>query len=300
MLPKYPRVMMAAVVVVWSGPIYSPQLKGSLDPDTSAATNQFEPRVSEEQIPELIAAITRAEASVINNRDNAAEQSLWKTYADLNHRTIPQVLELVRQKPKTEEAFTGLKWIVTNRQVTAGDPRLLEFGKSAMELLLSHHSMHPQIAEVFHAAAGEWITGHQPTSTLLRMVADKHPDSTTRAQATFALSLLKKHNADWLEAAEQEAKRTKRDPSFYDTYQSLRSMGDLKTQKAEAITLLEAVIKDYATFAPLPRDSIRKIRATLGEEAQAELFELTRLEVGCVAPEIDGVSAGKRPASKRL
>lgn len=121
------------------------------------------------------------------------------------------------------------------------------------------------------------------------MVADKHPDSTTRAQATFALSLLKKHNADWLEAAEQEAKRTKRDPSFYDTYQLLRSMGDLKTQKAEAITLLEAVIKDYATFAPLPRDSIRKIRATLGEEAQAELFELTRLEVGCVAPEIDGV-----------
>lgn len=122
MLPKYPRVMMAAVVVVWSGPIYSPQLKGSLDPDTSAATNQFEPRVSEEQIPELIAAITRAEASVINNRDNAAEQSLWKTYADLNHRTNPQVLELVRQKPKTEEAFTGLKWIVTNRQVTAGGP----------------------------------------------------------------------------------------------------------------------------------------------------------------------------------
>lgn len=291
MTPKHAPLFVAAVIALCSGEVCVIELKGSVAPDlvTTASSGALDSR---EQIGGLIAAVDQAEEVLLSGRDASSGQNLWETYSDLNYRTIPLVLELVRKEPETEAAFVALKWIVTNRQVAAGDPRFSQFGQSAVELLLSYHAMHPKIAGIFQAmaVAGEWIRGYRPTTSLLKLAAEKHPDPTTRGQATFTLGLVKKHNAEWLEAADVVAARIAENSAFDDTYRSLLSEGDFKTQKAQAIALLESASTDYAAVPALHRRStIRKMRATIGEQAQAELFELTRLGIGCVAPEIEGV-----------
>lgn len=248
------------------------------------------PQTSGRAIQALISEVDRAEAACLVERSRTAGEDSWRTYSELNHVAVPQVLDLVRKDPTSRDAFLALKWIINNRQVAAGDRQLSVFGTSAVALVLAHHSIDPQIATIFASLSDGWNLGDLSSVALLEAVAKKHPDRSARGQAIFALGVLNKLSAEWLEGAERMIAQ---DPAAERTlpplYSVLLSRGNVKVQKAEAAALFETVINRYSEVASLSRVRIRRSPATIGDEARCELFEMTRLGVGCVAPEIEGV-----------
>jgi hypothetical protein len=182
---------------------------------------------------------------------------LWETYLKKSDANVPKVVDHASKDPKSAAAFEALEWVVTT-------PRNLyqPYGKKAIELLRDHHVANPKIAKscAFLGSFGQ--SDSEPTMVLLDSVGKKNPDRTARGNAFLGLAQLTKNKARGLE---------------------YRKTGDPKPLIKEADRLFALVSEEYADCP-----AARRGKGTLGELADAELFELRSLAIGKTAPDIEG------------
>lgn len=233
-----------------------------------------------EQMMELMRKVDAAEAEYLKyHGTNSAP--LWQAYASLNAASIPKLIDLASQDPSSASAFMSCVWVVTNRQVMAGAPKLRPYGFKAVELLLNHgYATNSAVAPVCWALGHNW-GWHKPSVEFLEEIVAKNADRDAQANARFALARLKKNESEaleWLQIA----------PAYLEDEWRKAASEQAKTVnpaelRSDAERLFTSVVLSYSN-CPVPV----KQDVMLGERAAQELYQLQHVWMGQVAPEIEG------------
>lgn len=196
-------------------------------------------------------------------------EACWQTYMRVVEKNCTAALELIREAPKSSQAFAVLDWIVST-------PRNLQlpFGEQAVKALLQGHAEDPRIGPACGVLGYYGDALHQPTLDLLRTVSEKNPDRGARGQATLGLARL----------TYQKAK-----------YFDRQKKGDPVPLYREAERLCESTLEAYGDCPDLRRVGVRRAQKTLGEEAARDLFEMRELVIGKVVPEVSGEDLDGKP-----
>jgi thiol-disulfide isomerase/thioredoxin len=254
-----------------------------------AGTNAAGPKV--EQMLVLRKEVDDAEAAYMKaHRDRKSEdqvEKLWGFYLHINETNLPKIFELARQEPASETACEMFGWIVRNRQIQ--NSSLYTNGVQSLEFLRDYHATNPNVARICRTLGSRWDPTCQPAMDFLKIAAEKNPDREVRGQATLALACLKKEIAENLEFWE---KAPPHGDAWFEkarvTYLEEEKKGNSKTVLHEAEKLFTVVLDKYADCPTLQPTNTWQVKATLGEVAKAELYELNHLSPGKVAPEIEG------------
>jgi hypothetical protein len=177
--------------------------------------------------------------------------------------------------PVALEAWTWIVQRVQSREVV--DP--------CFEAIAAGHVASPRLVDVVQA-----ISPYQPSvaaERFLRTVAEKSPHWEVKGHATFKLASILNGLAEAAEALTNDAKDAK-EPGSRErlaAYYGKESVAELAARdpaemRKEAEDLYEDVLADFK--------AVRSAQGTLGQQAEAELFELRNLALGRVAPEIVG------------
>ncbi len=191
---------------------------------------------------------------------------LWKQFNKKQSDLFMSAVELARAKPKSEESFAALEWVVNT--VSGLSP---PSGPSALEILTRQYADNPRIGKVITVLAyylpQDSSPAFQPGVDLLKAVVEKNPDRVARGQAALGLA--------WLAKRKFQQAEPKGGP-------------DAAALAAQAEQAFESVVHDYGDCPNLRTVGVRPPASTLGGEAEPELFELRHLSIGRAAPEIQG------------
>ena len=226
-------------------------------------------------------------AEAIQNQKSHDEiEKLWDAYFVIDKTNLSAVFELARQEPASEPAFETFAWIVTNEltQGWAFDSNVLQ----TIEFLRDDHATNPNLARICWRLGRNWDPTCQPIMDLLRIAANKNPNREVRGQATLALGRLKKDYSEAIEIWKNEPPGTARQNEFMAAHLEKAKGENSEALSREAENLFNIVLDQYADCPTLLSTNQSKAKATLGEVAQVELYELNHLTVGKVAPEIEG------------
>ncbi len=218
---------------------------------------------------------------------SAESEKLWNAYSKLNDRHFQKIFEITRQNPDSPDAFSPLQWIATNRRINI--PALWTNALEALDLLSKHHASNTTLGPLcghirrFHA----WRWNEKGITNFLHTLVVENPSRSVRGNALMTLAILSAVKADELMFIESLPAACVEDAETND-HAAIQQAGGIAAASAEAVGLLKDVIEQYGDCDNLQKDGIRKSKPTLAEEAQAELFELTRLSTGQTAPEISG------------
>ncbi|HEY8747180.1 MAG TPA: TlpA disulfide reductase family protein [Tepidisphaeraceae bacterium] len=147
----------------------------------------------------------------------------------------------------------------------------------AIEMLTAGHIENPKLAETFPSLK-DLLT--KPSRELLRQAAEKNPSRDVRGQALFYLAENQKEHAEILEICrEVPAFKARLDDNGSDWMANLFA-SDPKDLHAHAIELLERARKEFA--------DIKAGEESIGAQADRSLFQLQKLDIGQIAPEITG------------
>jgi thiol-disulfide isomerase/thioredoxin len=233
------------------------------------------------QVDDAEAAYTKA-----GGKPDADVEKLWKTYCGINQTNLPRIFELARRDPQTEASFEMFKWIVINRQIQVRS--LNTNGVQSLEYLREYDTAKPGVAQICRALRRNWNYTCQPAVDFLRAVADKNPDRDARGQALLSLAQFKDWEAENLEFWQNA-------PPMDARFEKARSDGLAKEKNEtsaglfrDAEKLFHTVLDQYADCPSLAPATTEHVKATLGEIAKADLYEIEHLSVGNVAPDITG------------
>lgn len=158
-------------------------------------------------------------------------------------------LDLAERYPGTTHAAQALAWVVAN--VREGDAR-----GQALQALAEHHVEDAALFEVCRSLVrGD---GDADTIEILRKVLAATPHHDVRGMSAYALALQLEQKAE--DASGEEA----------------------EILLGEYEELLETCVAEYGDVDYFPDYK------TLAEAAEGELFELRNLQIGMVAPDIEG------------
>ncbi len=219
------------------------------------------------------------------DRSDQAEK-LWSIYTHLDDTNLPKIFELARREPASDTAFEMFEWIVTNQRIQR--PSLYTNGVQSIEFLRDYHVTNPKIARICWLLGARWQPTWHPAMEFLQVAAEKNPDREVRGQAILALARLKKRISEdlvfWESAPHGDTEFEKDRTAYLEQAKNDNS----KAVSREAEELFSAVVDKYADCPTLQRTNTWQVKATLGEVAKAELYELNHLSLGYVAPEIEG------------
>jgi thiol-disulfide isomerase/thioredoxin len=243
------------------------------------------------QMKALRKEVDDAEAAYINaSRDESVSkdqtEKLWNIYAQIDDTNLPKIFELARQDPASETALEMFEWIVTNQRIQR--PSLYTNGVQSVEFLRDYHVANPKIARICRLLGTRWQPTCQPVIEFLKVAAEKNPDREIRGQAMLALARLKKSNSEELVFWENAPRGDTRFEKARTAYMEAAMNETSKAVSREAEKLFNAVLDKYADCPTLQPTNTWQVKATLGEVAKAELYELNHLSLGNVAPEIEG------------
>ena len=236
------------------------------------------------QMKALRKEVDDAEAAYMKANVHDSEK-LWRVYTHLADTNLPKIFELARQEPASETAFEMFGWIVTNRRIEV--PSLHTNGLQSIEFLRDYHAANPKVAQICRAL-GNWDPFFQPAIDFLQIVAEKNPDREARGQATLALARLKKSNSENLVFWENAPRGGTQFEKLRSAYLETAKNENPETVSDEAEQLFNIVLDKYADCPTLGPTNTWQFKATLGEMAKAELYEINHLSVGKAAPEIEG------------
>lgn len=186
-------------------------------------------------------------------------------------------LALADEHPGTDVAADALVWVA----------RFADDAKAtALERLAADHLDEPVLAELCQQF---WYAASEPARAFLEACLEGSPHEDVKAQAHYSLGKV------WMNRASL-ARRLASDPGQRETFAEhyaaelldLVAETGVEANQAKAEKILERVASDYA--------DLEYFRGrTLGSKAEADLFELRHLNVGQVAPEIEGESIQGEP-----
>jgi thiol-disulfide isomerase/thioredoxin len=193
------------------------------------------------------------------------------------------VFEIAKADPKSKAGFEALEWLLLQAPTVYGQPG----GMPALEMMKEFHAENPKVGKAI-ARVGYYPplglpaetpkqrrqAAYVPALELLQAVAQRNPDRTARGQAVLALARQDKRAFDWSPFADS---------------------ADPNPLVERAIQSFETVVREYGDCANLRTASTLPPAATLGAEAEAELFELRSLRIGSMAPDIIGDDLNAKP-----
>lgn len=201
------------------------------------------------------------------------------------HACARRALELAQQHPKDLAAVDALSWIITGGLGYQSAGAEIE---TALDMLRTEHVASDKLRRVC-AMAFVYDSVSTKPEKLLRAVVEKNPHRAIQGQACFSLARTLRRQASW-------AKRLRDPAQAKELEEGLGAVEVVKHLKAsdpdkllrEAEQLLERTMRQYGDVKNPPC-------GTLGERAEATLFEIHHLVVGKPAPEIEGEDIdGKR------
>ena len=198
-------------------------------------------------------------------------EEVWKSFDATQAARFAAAVEIAKADPKSDSGLAALDWVLTT-------PRsyYLPAGITAMELATEHHAANPKIGKTI-----AWLGYYTPdekfnpkenaaANKLIKLVAEKNPDRTARAQAFLAMA---------------HARMGKFSVAEY------KHSPDVDKVAGEAEAAYESLLKEYGDCRRLARET----SGTIGEFALSELNELRNLRIGKPAPEIATVGVNGKP-----
>lgn len=186
----------------------------------------------------------------------------------------PRVLEIGRAHPDTEAGFRALAWYMENGRGS-------DTGVTA-EVLTAFATHHLEREELVDVVAGLGYNPSPESEDFARKLLSKSPHRKVRGRAAFALAQIASTHTDLADAiARDDEEFVSRYARYYGDgmIERVRERG-LEAVQAERDRMYELVVADYA--------DVKSLRGTLGEAAERNLFEIRHLQIGMVAPDIDG------------
>jgi thiol-disulfide isomerase/thioredoxin len=232
-----------------------------------------------ERLKKIEAEVTSAEAAFRTAWGKQAQpwpaspavEKLSDEYQRKREAGLDAALEIARSDPASETGFDALAYIMKDVQAYG-----LPVGKAALELMAKHHAANPKvgprIARLSYYQPLPNNASHGAAVELLERVAKENPDRTARGQAALGLAgvAYRRFGLAEYEASKDPAKRA-----------------DVDRAAAEAEKAFDEVVKNYGDCANLRDTGGARPKATLGEEAARELYDLRNLRPGKPAPEIE-------------
>jgi peroxiredoxin len=206
------------------------------------------------------------------HQEDPEVEKLYQAYLKKQRAGFITAFEIARGDPKSDTAYLALEWLLL--EYAHRDPD----GIPALEMMTSYHAADPRIgtplAFVGYYLPMESDPVYSPVINLLKAVLAKNPDRTARGHAALALAWDAKHH---FRAAE------------------IKGSPDAEHLREVAEKAFEDVLKEYGSCPNLRKKGARPASATLAGEVEPELFELRRLRVGALAPDIEAADlAGKK------
>ncbi len=180
---------------------------------------------------------------------------------------LKAAFEIAKADPKSAVGFAALEWVLSENK-----SYYLPFGKEAIELATAHYSLDPNVGKMAacvggmaHAAAGR----RARTGPAVHSCRGRKEPRTKRPEPKAQLSMGARSPHRTYKTADR-----KRSPNADDLAE-------------KALAAYERVLKEYGDCPHLDRENTAR-SLTVGDAAESALFELRRLRVGKVAPEIEG------------
>src|SRR5581483_537910 len=211
-------------------------------------------------------------------RDNAKtyeeRSQLAKDWRKERQTCVRRALALARAHLGDPSVFDALEWIVIGRQ------GYYQETWDALYLIQRSYAADRRVAPVCQQAI-LYHTQYLGTERLLRTVLEKNPDRAVQGSACLTLARVLQDYAGIAQDSKDPATAKRLRQSYaHDLLDDLQARGPDKLQ-AEAERFYQRTIEQFADVTT-PRS-----KRTLGQRAEAALFELRHLQVGKQAPEIE-------------
>jgi peroxiredoxin len=206
------------------------------------------------------------------HQEDPEVEKLYQAFIKKQRAGFITAFAIAKEAPDSDTAFLALDWLLL--QFAHRDPD----GIPALEMMTTYHAADPRIGEAV-AFVGYYLPMesdpvYAPAIKLLKAVLAKNPNRTARGQAALGLAWDAKN-------------RFRRADS--------KGSSDADHLREVAEKAFEGVLKDFGSCPNLRKKGTRPATATLAGEVEPELFELRRLRVGALAPDIEAVDlAGKK------
>ncbi len=203
--------------------------------------------------------------------DDAAREKVFEELYPKAAEYIPRLWKVIEAHPRTEAAASALAWIVQNDEGGADRAR-------AVTRLLEEHAGSEVLGDLCMHFERDFPGGK---SSLLS-IFEKSPHRDVKGKALY-------HLAAWhLEAANLArtfAEADEETRASYTGYYGDEAVAFLREAspdelRAEAERLYERVVAEFA--------DVENWRGTLADAAKGALFELRHLQIGMIAPDIEG------------
>lgn len=192
------------------------------------------------------------------------------------------LLEIAARHPKDTAAFDALLWVARSTPRPPNKPDI-PFAR-ARDILMRDFARHPRIGEFCRILAYE--DHHLPSVAFVREVYEKHPDAAARAQAGLALASQVRRQAAFADGLRKSKDESDWARTYGREYADFLKKADSAALNKEFEAILERLVTDKE-LAKITYERGDKTR-TIGDAADAELFELRNLQPGKPAPEITG------------
>ncbi len=208
-----------------------------------------------------------------NADERAARADLYQSRLS---NLAERALQLARTNPKDPAAVDALGWVVRTQKVGRGLGR-------ALDMLARDHLDSPKLTEACRDAAHTPPNAFGPAEGLLRAALEKSPHREVRGVATFNLADHLRERAEMALRMEEEPEEVEHiRTTFNFTHESFAAFR--ARSHAELIKEAEALYETtVSTFADIP-SRVRGV--TIGKLAEARLFQIRNLSVGCTVPQI--------------
>ncbi|MHC5540501.1 peroxiredoxin family protein [Singulisphaera rosea] len=217
------------------------------------------------------------DAKTADERDKAVEEYLNAVVVNAD-----RALDLARRHRDDPSALDALIFVI--RTAGAGPS---DRSEKAIGMLARDHLRDERIGDactkIFHFS-------HLPAAEELdRKVLDRNPSPTARGLACYGLAQYLKEQARMVRLLRENPDRVEKFGQSRGKARIERLVKDKDPSglEAEAVALLERTASEFGT--------IKFGRRLLADIANGEVFELRRLKIGDVAPEIDSVDADGKP-----
>jgi len=183
----------------------------------------------------------------------------------------PRFWELVHEDSRDAVALDALSWLIEK------SPSPEDFD-AAVQAIEKDHLRSPNLGGLCTTLGFMQRIG----TKLLERIAAENPERRVQGQAVYAIA---SHRLQSIQTARSFRGRPESEQASFrewlgDARAAELASLDLEKAEAEAVRLLERVIKDYA--------DLRGSRKTLGETASGDLHEIRDLAIGKPVPEIEG------------
>ena len=211
----------------------------------------------------------------------AEQKAAYDRYSKQAAALARRALALAEAHPDAPEALEALIWILD--QVKTADEC-----DAAYDLMARRHLDKDSLLPIIRTAWNEApSTAH--VEAFLRAAVERSPNLKVKSLSCFSLGRHQQELA-WFARVLNHPIRGKRIEEQLGPEKShrLRSIKPEALER-EAEALFERTIKEYADVRPM------KDFPPLGEQAEAALFQMRNLEIGCTVPEIEGEDVDGKP-----